>query len=54
MIGRFTDSSFLDKHPDVPKEYIKNEITRLRTVLDKYKLYRGSRTLDIKEKMLFS
>jgi predicted phosphoribosyltransferase len=45
-------SSVLDKHPDVPKEYIKNEITRLRTVLrNKYKLYRGDREpLDIKDK----
>lgn len=38
------DSTFLDDHPDVPKEYAEKEIVRLRSLLrEKYKLYRGDR-----------
>lgn len=38
------NSTILDEHPAVPKEYIENEIARLRNVLrEKYKLYRGDR-----------
>lgn len=38
------NSTILDEHPNVPKEYIENEIARLRNVLrEKYKLYRGDR-----------
>lgn len=38
------DSTFLDDHPDVPKEYLEKEIVRLRSLLrEKYKLYRGDR-----------
>jgi putative phosphoribosyl transferase len=38
------DSTFLDDHPDVPKEYVEKEIVRLRSLLrEKYKLYRGDR-----------
>lgn len=46
------DSMILDEHPDVPKEYINEEIVRLRRSLDeKYKLYAGNREpLDIKGK----
>ena len=38
------DSTILDDHPDVPKEYVEKEIVRLRSLLrEKHKLYRGDR-----------
>jgi putative phosphoribosyl transferase len=38
------DSTLVDVHPDVPKEYVEKEIVRLRNLLrEKYKLYRGDR-----------
>lgn len=38
------DSCFIDEHPEIPKEYIKSEIKKLREALrNKYKLYRGNR-----------
>lgn len=38
------DSTIIDKHPDVPKEYIEKETVRLRELLqEKYNLYRGDR-----------
>jgi putative phosphoribosyl transferase len=46
------DSMVIDEHLDVPKEYIENEIVRLRKLLQgKYELYMGNREpLDIKGK----
>jgi predicted phosphoribosyltransferase len=46
------DSTILDEHPDVPKEYVKKEIIRLQNLLlEKYNRYRGNREpLDIKDK----
>jgi putative phosphoribosyl transferase len=46
------DSTIVDEHPDVPKEYVEKEIVRLRKLLkEKYELYMGSREpLDIKGK----
>ncbi|MEZ7503676.1 phosphoribosyltransferase [Flavobacterium sp. Arc2] len=44
------NSTILDEHPTVPKEYIENEIARLRNVLrEKYKLYRGDREPQVLE-----
>lgn len=38
------DSTIIDKHPDIPNEYIEQEIIRLRKSLtEKYTLYRGHR-----------
>lgn len=38
------DSTVIDEHLDVSKEYVENEIVRLRSVLrEKYKRYRGDR-----------
>lgn len=38
------DSTIIDEHPDVPKEYIEKETVRLRELLqEKYNLYRGDR-----------
>lgn len=38
------DSTIIDEHPDVPKEYIQKETVRLRELLqEKYNLYRGDR-----------
>ena len=46
------DSMTIDEHPEVPKQYIENEIVRLRKLIqEKYKLYMGKREpLDIKGK----
>ncbi|MFV7235857.1 phosphoribosyltransferase [Flavobacterium sp. ZB4R12] len=46
------DSMIIDKHPEIPQEYIDDEIIRLRKLLrGKYELYMGNREpLDIKEK----
>jgi Txe/YoeB family toxin of Txe-Axe toxin-antitoxin module len=56
MIGAVSlDSSVLDKHPDVPKEYIKMKLLDSICTCDKYKLYRGDREpLDIKAKKCYS
>ncbi|SDX50620.1 phosphoribosyltransferase [Flavobacterium degerlachei] len=38
------DSAIIDEHPDISKEYIEQEIIRLRELLrEKYKLYKGNR-----------
>ena len=38
------DSTIIDKHPDIPKEYIEREIKQLReSMKDKYNLYMGYR-----------
>lgn len=44
-IGAMTmDATILDEHPEVPKQYITNEIIRLKELLrEKYKLYMGDR-----------
>jgi putative phosphoribosyl transferase len=46
------DSIILDEHPDISKQYIDNEIIRLRTLLkEKSKLYKGDlETIDIEGK----
>ncbi|TRX00391.1 phosphoribosyltransferase [Flavobacterium gawalongense] len=46
------DSMIIDEHPEIPQEYIDDEIIRLRKLLrGKYELYMGNREpLDIKEK----
>lgn len=46
------DSMILDEHPNIPQEYIDNEIIRLRLLLqEKYELYMGNRKpLDIENK----
>ena len=46
------DSMIVDEHRDVPKNYINEEIIRLRKSLqEKYRLYRGNREpIDIKDK----
>ena len=46
------DSMIIDEHPEVPKNYIEDEITRLKKVIqEKYELYMGNRKpLDIKGK----
>lgn len=46
------DSTIIDEHPEVPKQYIDDEIIRLRKLLqEKYELYVGNRKpLDIKGK----
>lgn len=46
------DSMIIDEHPEIPQEYIDDEIIRLRKLLrGKYELYMGNRKpLDIKGK----
>lgn len=46
------DSIILDEHPEIPKEYIENEIIHLRNTLrQKYKIYRGNHEpISIKDK----
>ena len=46
------DSTIIDKHPDVPEEYVEKEILRLRELLqDKYKFYMGDKEpLDLNKK----
>lgn len=46
------DSMIIDKHPDVPKEYIEKEIVKLRKLMqEKYEIYMGNRKpLDIEGK----
>lgn len=46
------DSMTIDKHPDVPKKYIEDEIIRLRKLMqNKYEIYMGNREpLDIRGK----
>jgi putative phosphoribosyl transferase len=52
-IGAMTmDSTIIDEHPEVPKQYITDEIIRLKELLrEKYKLYMGYREpLEVKGK----
>jgi putative phosphoribosyl transferase len=46
------DSTIVDEHPEIPKQYIDDEIIRLRKLLkEKYELYMGNRSpLDIEGK----
>jgi predicted phosphoribosyltransferase len=39
------DSMIIDKHPEVPKEYVEKEVVKLRKLMqEKYEIYRGNRT----------
>jgi len=48
------ESTFIDNHPEIPKEYIEREIINLREALqDKYNLYMGNRKpADVKGKIV--
>jgi putative phosphoribosyl transferase len=48
------ESTFIDNHPEIPKEYIEREIINLREALqDKYNLYMGNRKpADVKDKIV--
>jgi predicted phosphoribosyltransferase len=37
------DSTLVDVHPDVPKEYVEKKLSDLKFIVWKYKLYRGDR-----------
>jgi putative phosphoribosyl transferase len=52
-IGAITiDATIIDEHPEVPKQYINDEIIRLKELLrEKYQLYMGNREpLEVKSK----
>ena len=48
------DSTIINQHPDIPKEYIEREIKQLReSMKDKYNLYMGYRKPAILKKLLW-